>query len=77
VSAGDATTIASLKCVAAGGVNLGIALALGASWPQPGRVATAACIGLLGYGVSLALFVAALRQMGATRTSAHFPAPLP
>jgi hypothetical protein len=35
-------------------------------------VAGAALVGLLGYGVSLALFVLALRHLGSARTAAYF-----
>jgi len=72
VSGGDATSIAAIKGSIAGAVNLGIAYAVGASWPGAGKIATAALIGLFGYGVSLALFVVALRELGAARTGAYF-----
>ena len=72
VSAGDAASIAAIKGSIAGAVNLGIAYAAGASWPGAGKVAAAALIGLFGYGVSLALFVVALRELGAARTGAYF-----
>ena len=72
VAAGDATAIACLKGLAAGGVNLGLAVALGQVWPAYTHIAAAAAIGFLGYGVSLALFVVALRGLGAGRTGAYF-----
>jgi drug/metabolite transporter (DMT)-like permease len=72
VSAGDAATIAAIKGLAAGGANLAIALALGAAWPGASKMAAAAGVGLFGYGVSLALFVVALRHLGAARTGAYF-----
>src|SRR5262249_35157274 len=59
VSAADPTTIAALKGIVAGAVNLGLAVALGAAWPGVESAAAAAGIGLLGYGVSLVLFVVA------------------
>jgi len=53
-------------------VNLALALWQGASVPAPGVIAAAGVVGFLGYGVSLALFVLALRQLGAARTGAYF-----
>jgi drug/metabolite transporter (DMT)-like permease len=72
VSAGDATVIAALKGLAAGAVNLALALAQGASLPPLLLTASASVLGLLGYGVSLVLFILALRDLGAARTGAYF-----
>jgi len=72
VSAGDPVQIAMLKGLAAGGVNTAIAMALGANWPPFARIGGAALLGFLGYGVSLVLFVLALRQLGTARTGAYF-----
>src|SRR4051812_25830138 len=72
VSAADAAAIAAIKGLAAGTANLAIALAFGASWPAASKIAAAAGVGLFGYGVSLALFVVALRDLGAARTGAYF-----
>ena len=72
VSAADATSIAALKGLAAGAVNLSLAALLGAHWPGALQAAAAASIGLVGYGISLALFVGALRELGAARTGAYF-----
>jgi len=75
VSGGDALTIATIKGIVAGAVNLGVALiATGAQWPGTGLVLAAALTGFLGYGVSLVLFVVSLRALGAARTSAYFSA---
>jgi drug/metabolite transporter (DMT)-like permease len=71
-SASDAVVIASLKGFVAGVVNLGLALALGHRLPAFGIAAAAAGIGFLGYGVSLALFVLALRHLGSARAGAYF-----
>ena len=73
-AAGDAMQIACLKGLAAGSVNLVIALALGHRVPELATVATAATVGLLGYGISLVLFVVALRHLGTARTGAYFAA---
>jgi drug/metabolite transporter (DMT)-like permease len=72
VSASDPLQIASVKGLVAGGMNIAIALALGASFPGGVTVLFAALLGLVSYGVSLVLFVLALRGLGAGRTSAYF-----
>jgi drug/metabolite transporter (DMT)-like permease len=72
VSASDALFIAALKGVAAGIVNAGVALLLGARLPAAAGVAEAMAVGLFGYGVSLVLFVLALRGLGSARTGAYF-----
>jgi len=72
ISAGDAVKIASFKGLVAGAVNLGASVALGAELPAPKVAAAAAFVGLLGYGVSLALFVVGLRHLGTARTGAYF-----
>ena len=72
VSASDPLHIAAMKGLVAGGVNIAIALSRGASTPSPTLVGLAALLGLLSYGVSLVLFVRALRDLGAGRTSAYF-----
>jgi drug/metabolite transporter (DMT)-like permease len=72
VSASDALFIAGLKGLAAGVVNVGIALALGVHWPAMPVVGMAMAVGLLGYGISLVLFVLALRGLGSARTGAYF-----
>jgi len=72
VSGGDAVFIAALKGLSAGGVNLALAFAAGASLPGPGALAAAGLLGLLGYGVSLVLFILALRGLGTARTGAYF-----
>jgi len=72
ISAGDSVKIAGVKGLAAGTVNLCAAAAFGATLPAPEITAAAALVGLLGYGVSLALFVVALRQLGTARTGAYF-----
>jgi hypothetical protein len=45
---------------------------VGTPWPAPGVLALGAMLGLLGYGISLALFVLALRHLGSARTGAYF-----
>jgi drug/metabolite transporter (DMT)-like permease len=72
ISGGDAATLACIKGLVAGSANLSLALLQGASLPAAGVVAAAGALGLLGYGVSLALFIVALRDLGAARTAAYF-----
>ncbi|AOJ71412.1 MULTISPECIES: DMT family transporter [Burkholderia] len=72
VSTNDAATIACIKGLVAGPVNLGIALALGAKLPAAASTAAAMLTGFAGYGVSLVLFVVALRNLGTARTGAYF-----
>jgi drug/metabolite transporter (DMT)-like permease len=72
VSASDAAFLAGLKGLVAGVVNTGLAVLLGARFPSPAGMAAAMTVGLLGYGVSLMLFVLALRGLGAARTGAYF-----
>ena len=72
LSGADPVQIAMLKGLAAGTVNLGLALARGAVLPAPDALLGAGLIGFLGYGVSLTLFVLALRHLGTARTGAYF-----
>jgi drug/metabolite transporter (DMT)-like permease len=72
VAASDAVMIASVKGMVAGAINLALALAFGAALPNAGVIAGAAAVGFLGYGVSLVLFVLALRHLGSARTGAYF-----
>jgi drug/metabolite transporter (DMT)-like permease len=72
VSAGDPVQIAMLKGLVAGSANTVIALLLGASLPDAPRVGGALALGLLSYGVSLVLYVHALRHLGTARTGAYF-----
>ncbi len=72
VSLSDPVQIAMIKGLVAGPVNLAIGLLAGAALPGPGVIAWAALTGFLGYGVSLVLFVLALRHLGTARTGAYF-----
>ncbi|MEO5625410.1 MAG: EamA family transporter [Dokdonella sp.] len=72
VSGGDPVHIAAIKGGVAGSVNIVLALILGAEWPTLATTVAAGVIGLLGYGVSLVLFVLALRHLGTARTGAYF-----
>lgn len=72
VSASDALFIAGVKGLTAGAVNTGLALMLGASLPAWPVAGAAMAVGLGGYGLSLVLFVLALRNLGTARTGAYF-----
>ena len=72
VSQRDPLAIAALKGVVAGMVNLGLAFSVGNALPDVYLVLSALAVGFAGYGVSLVLFVLALRHLGAARTGAYF-----
>lgn len=72
VSHGSPLIIAMLKGLVAGPINIGIGLWLGATWPTGPDLASVSVVGVLGYGVSLMLFVLALRAVGTARTGAYF-----
>ncbi|OZA27006.1 MAG: EamA family transporter [Hydrogenophilales bacterium 17-64-11] len=72
VSGSDALFIAGAKGWMAGVVNTSLALLLGASLPAWSTASAAMAVGLLGYGLSLVLFVRALRNLGTARTGAYF-----
>src|SRR5436305_506785 len=72
LSAADPMQIAMIKGLAAGAVNLILALIAGAQLPSAVAIGGAALIGFIGYGVSLVLFVLGLRHLGAARTGAYF-----
>lgn len=72
VAHADASWIACVKGLSAGMTNLLLAFLLGAAWPSLGGISAAMAVGFLAYGVSLALFVVALRHLGASRTGAYF-----
>ncbi|CUA94641.1 DMT family transporter [Thiomonas bhubaneswarensis] len=72
VATHDALLIAGLKGALAGAVNTAAALGAGASLPPTATVAAAMSVGFVGYGLSLALFVVALRNLGTARTGAYF-----
>lgn len=72
VSASDALQIASIKGLVAGTFNIFLALAAGALLPESTAILSATLVGFFGYGVSLVLFVLALRHLGTARTGAYF-----
>lgn len=72
VSGADARVIAAVKGLAAGCASTTLALALGDPLPAPPHVAAILLLGFVGYGLSLVLFVIALRHLGSARTGAYF-----
>jgi multidrug transporter EmrE-like cation transporter len=75
ISASDAVQIAAIKGLTAGVVNLFVAVVwLGLPLPDGAPLMMAGIVGFSGYGLSLVLFVLALRQLGTARTGAYFSA---
>lgn len=72
VSASDSLFIAASKGLVSGTVSVGLALALGVTLPSLSKISFVMIIGFFGYGVSLVLFVLALRGLGTARTGAYF-----
>lgn len=72
VSLADPLEIVELKGLVAGPFNLALGLWLGGSLPALSPLLIAGVVGFIGYGVSLALFVFALRHLGTARTGAYF-----
>lgn len=72
VSLADPMQTAMLKGLVAGPVTFGLALWNGAVLPAPDAALLAAVVGFFGYGVSLVLFVTALRHLGTARTGAYY-----
>jgi drug/metabolite transporter (DMT)-like permease len=68
----DATWLAATKGLVAGPVNLALAFALGATLPPLLNIGASMVVGLLAYGVSLVLFIVALRYLGTARAGAYF-----
>jgi drug/metabolite transporter (DMT)-like permease len=72
VAAADPMLVASVKGLFAGVANTTLGLLLGRDLPSAGACGLAMLVGLVGYGLSLALFVVALRHLGTARTGAYF-----
>jgi drug/metabolite transporter (DMT)-like permease len=72
VSTNDAMLVACLKGLFAGASNTAIALFVGAEIPAISAIGASLVVGFLGYGLSLTLFVVALRTLGTARTGAYF-----
>lgn len=72
ISAADPMQIAAIKGLGAGSFNLMLAFSLKQSLPDWHQTLIALTTGALSYGVSLVLFILALRHLGSARTGAHF-----
>jgi len=72
LSSADPVLTAMVKGLAAGTVNAGLAVLGVAAVPAAGIVGASALVGFIGIGISLVLFVLALRHLGTARTSAYF-----
>jgi drug/metabolite transporter (DMT)-like permease len=72
VSLSDPLQIAEIKGLSAGPINLLLGFLAGGMLPGLSATLVAGIVGFLGYGISLALFVLALRDLGAARTAAYF-----
>jgi drug/metabolite transporter (DMT)-like permease len=72
IALADPMQIAMVKGLVAGPVSLAVAFGTGSALPGFGVAGLGLLAGFLGYGVSLALFVRALRDLGTARTSAYF-----
>lgn len=71
-SASDAVVLATIKGLVAGIVSAALATVAGAAVPSLPAAAGATVVGFLGYGVSLVLFILALRHLGTARAGAYF-----
>ena len=72
ISSADSLFIVGTKGLTAGLVNIGFAFALGATFPTFEKASYALIVGFFGYGISVVLFVLALRGLGTARTGAYF-----
>jgi len=74
ISAADPVQITAIKGLVAGSVNVLLALGAGESLPPLTHAILAGALGLASYGVSIVLFILALRHLGSARTGAYFSA---
>lgn len=72
VSIHDSMLIACAKGMIAGPISVALAIHYGAPIPSLMRFMQAGVVGFVGYGLSLTLFVVALRNLGTARTGAYF-----
>jgi len=72
ISSGDPVALSAIKGCVAGAANLALAVLAGAAVPETRNALGAMAVGLAGYGLSLVLFVVALRDLGTARTGAYF-----
>jgi drug/metabolite transporter (DMT)-like permease len=72
ISGADPVTIVMIKGLTAGGFNLGIAAMTAGAPPLGYTVGAALVLGFVSIGVSLVLYILALRHLGSARTAAHY-----
>jgi len=72
VSGRDPVQIAALKGLSAGAVNAVLATSLGSQRPDWQSIGAALLLGFVSYGVSLVLYIRALRKLGTARTGNYF-----
>lgn len=72
ISDQDPLQIGAIKCLVAGGANITLSLEFHDKLPGVLVCGLAGLVGVFSYGISLACFILALRQIGASRTSAYF-----
>lgn len=72
IALNDATWLAAVKGGVAGPVNLALAFLVGATLPPAWSIGAAMFVGLFAYGVSLVLFIVAMRHVGTARAGAYF-----
>jgi len=72
ISNANPMQITCLKGLSAGLTNILLAILIGAKLPSNAVIAASIFIGFFGYGISLVLFVLALRHIGTARTGAYF-----
>lgn len=72
VSLSDPLQIVEIKGLVAGPVSLTLGMWAGGSLPSVSSSLIGMGVGFVGYGLSLVLFVIALRHLGTARTSAYF-----
>lgn len=72
LSSADPVLVAMIKGLAAGSVNVALALTRNTLLPGSVTIGAALFLGFLGVGLSLVLFILALRHLGTARTGAYF-----
>lgn len=72
VSISDAMLVACIKGLIAGPISVALSLRYGARLPSGTLLLQAGLLGFVGYGLSLTLFVLALRNLGTARAGAYF-----
>jgi drug/metabolite transporter (DMT)-like permease len=72
ISASDPVQVAAIKGLIAGFTNCFLAVTLGSKLPTIPLIILASLTGFIGYGISLSLYVKALRFLGTSRTGAYF-----